>query len=105
MNEFEHWLELVVGAIGSIITAAMGVFMKQAHRIQRGEPSQWNTFWLNIPTIFVMGIGGHVASEYLREAYHTPALLGSFIAAWMGYLGPEAVQKLMERFIPTDKKD
>jgi len=104
MTEFEQWLDLVVGALGSILTAGMGVMMRQAHRIQQGEPSEWNKLWLHIPTIFVMGLGGHIASVYLHDTYHTPTLLGSFIAAWLGYLGPEAVQKLVEAWLERNKK-
>jgi len=104
MNEFEHWADLVVGALGSVIAAMMGVLMKQAHLVQRGVPADWKMFAWNIPTIFVMGLGGHVANQYLYENYHTPALLGSFIAAWMGYLGPELVQRLAERWA-LGKKD
>ena len=77
--------------------------MKQAHKAQHGESVNWGLFWLYIPTIFVMGLGGHAIGTWLTSKYGMPDLFGSFLSAWLGFLGPEWVQRRVEDYIDKSK--
>ena len=104
MNELHHWFELMLGAIGSFIAAMMGVAMRHAHAVQRGEPFSWNRLFLDGPTIFVMGLAGGAVGQYLHTVYSMPEMFGGLISACLGYLGPSAVDRLLV-FLEKKKDD
>lgn len=89
---FHHWLEILGAALGSIIAAIGGVAMRYTHAAQRGESVDWSRVWLDAPTIFVMGIAGYAAHVY----FGVPEAVGYVAASLLGYLGPSAVQMLIE---------
>jgi uncharacterized membrane protein YeaQ/YmgE (transglycosylase-associated protein family) len=91
-----HWFELMLGIIGSFIAAVIGVAMRHAHKVQRGEPAPtWSRVWLDAPTVFVMGITGGAAGQWLHSSYGMPELFGGVIAASLGYLGPTVVDRAL----------
>jgi hypothetical protein len=96
MEHFQHWAELILGAIGSFIAAIAGVAMRHAHKAQRGEPFSWSRIWLDGPTVFVMGLCGGAVGEFLHTVYSMPELFGGVIAASLGYLGPSIVDRALE---------
>ena len=99
-----HWFDLIAAAIGSFIAALIGVAMRHAHKVQRGEPAPpWSRIWLDGPTVFVMGISGATAGEWLHSSYGMPELFGGVIAASLGYLGPSAVDQALA-WLETRKK-
>ena len=99
-----HWFGLIAAAVGSFIAAAIGVAMRHAHKVQRGEPGPgWSRIWLDAPTVFVMGIAGSGAGEWLHASYGMPELFGGVIAASLGYLGPSVVDRVLE-WLETRKK-
>lgn len=101
MDHLQHWIELVLGVIGSFVAAVAGVAMRHAHKIQRGEPFSWSRIWLDGPTVFVMGLAGGAFGQYLHQSYSMPELFGGVIAASLGYLGPSIVDRALEAI---DKK-
>jgi hypothetical protein len=90
------WWELMVAAVGSFIAAIAGVAMRHAHKVQRGEKFVWSRIWLDGPTVFVMGLTGSATGQWLHASYSMPELFGGVIAASLGYLGPSAVDRLLE---------
>lgn len=96
MNALEHWFELIAAAVGSFITAGLGVAMRHAHKVQRGEQFSWHRVMLDGPTVLVMGLAGSVAGDYLHQSYSMPELIGGVIAASLGYLGPSVVDRALD---------
>lgn len=92
MDGVNQWLQILASAFGSIIAAVAGVLMRYTHKAQRGEPVDWSRVWLDGPTIFVMGLAGYAAHEY----FHLPEAVGYVAASLLGYLGPSAVQLLID---------
>jgi hypothetical protein len=86
----------MIAAVGSFIAAIAGVAMRHAHKAQRGEKFIWSRIWLDAPTVFVMGLTGSAAGQWLHGAYGMPELFGGVIAASLGYLGPSAVDRALE---------
>ena len=96
MDAFTHWIDLILAAVGSFIAAIMGVAMRHAHKVQRGEPApSWGRIALDGPTVFVMGIAGATAGQYLHTHYAMPELFGGVIAASLGYIGPTIVDRVL----------
>jgi uncharacterized membrane protein YjjP (DUF1212 family) len=96
MDGFNHWLDLITAAVGSFITAAVGVAMRHAHKVQRGEPFSWARIALDGPTVLFMGLLGGALGQYLTVSYAMPELFGSVIAASGGYLGPSIVDRILD---------
>ena len=96
MDGFNHWLDLIAAAIGSFITASIGVAMRHAHKVQRGEPFSWARIALDGPTVLFMGLVGGAGGEYLHSSYAMPELFGNVIAASGGYLGPSVVDRVLD---------
>lgn len=96
MDALEHWFELLVAAVGSFIAAGVGVAMRHAHKVQRGEPFTWSRVMLDGPTVFFMGMIGGSFGQYLHETYAMPELFGSVLAASGGYLGPSIVDRVLD---------
>ncbi len=96
MNALEHWFELIMAAVGSFITAAVGVAMRHAHKVQRGEPFSWSRIALDGPTVLFMGLVGGAIGQWLHQSYAMPELFGSVIAASGGYLGPSVVDRILD---------
>lgn len=95
MEPVTNWFALIASAFGSFVAAVMGVAMRHAHRIQRGEPAPpWSRIFLDAPTVFVMGITGAAAGEWLTHNYAMPEMFGGVIAAALGYLGPSVVDRI-----------
>jgi hypothetical protein len=96
MEPVTHWLDLLAAAFGSFLAAVMGVAMRHAHKVQRGEPFVWSRVLLDGPTVFVMGIAGGTAGEYLHTSYAMPEMIGWVLASSLGYLGPSVVDRALE---------
>lgn len=96
MEQLWHWIELVLGIVGSFIAAIAGVAMRHAHKVQRGETFSWSRIWLDGPTVFVMGLIGGAFGQWLHDAYSMPELFGGVIAASLGYLGPSIVDRVLD---------
>ena len=100
MEGFSHWLDVMAAAIGSFIAAVLGVVMRYTHAIQRGEAVNWKRIWLDGPTIFVMGLAGYAAHVY----YGVPEVVGYVGSSLLGYLGPSAINRLVEFIEQRAKK-
>ena len=100
MDGFNQWLEIVLSAVGSIIAAFFGVLMRYTHQIQRGVTVEWGRAWIEGPTIFVMGMAGFAAQEY----FHFPVSVSYVLASLLGYLGPRAVNMLIDYIERQAKK-
>ena len=96
VDALSHWIDLIVAAVGSFIAAIMGVAMRHAHKVQRGEPLVWSRVWLDAPTVFVMGIAGAGVGQYLHTHYAMPDLFGGIVSASLGYLGPSVIDRLLD---------
>lgn len=92
MSGFYHFLEIVGAAVGAIIVAFAGVLMRYFHIQQRGEKVEWSRIWVEGPTVLVMGLAGFAVHEY----FGIPEVVGYIAAAFLGYLGPSAVNLIVD---------
>ena len=98
MDALQHWLDLIVSAVGAFVAAVMGVAMRHAHKAQRGEPINWQRVKWDAPTVFVMGLAGATLGQYLQAKFGVPELAQGVIASSLGYLGPSAVDRALSYF-------
>lgn len=93
-DSFTHWFEIITSVVGAFIAAVAGVAMRYTHGVQRGEPFAWSRVWLDGPTVFVMGMAGGGAGQWLHASYGMPELFGYVMASALGYIGPSAIDRV-----------
>ena len=92
-----QWWQLITAAFGSFFAAVVGVAMRHAHKVQRGEPApSWSRIWLDAPTLFFAVIAGTAVGQWLHGAYGMPELFGNVVTVIIAYLGPSVVDRALE---------
>lgn len=92
LGAFQHWLDVMIAAIGTFIAAAVGLAMKYSHKVQRGETVDWNRIWFDAPMIIFSGWCGLAAHEY----FGVPETIGYIVSALMTYLGEKSITMLLD---------
>lgn len=94
MNSIDHFVEILMGLLGSFITAAIGVMMRHGHQAAQGIPWSWNRIFLDAPTVLLMGITGGALGQYLEGHYGFPEVISWALAGNFGYIGPQLVDRV-----------
>lgn len=96
MEPVYSWWALMVSAIGSFIGAFGGVLLRRQHKAQQGDAQAWSRLWVDAPTVFVMGLAGAGVGQWLTSSYGMPELFGHILSAILGYLGPAAIDRIVD---------
>lgn len=91
-DALQHWLDVMIAAVGTFIAAGVGLMMKYAHKVQRGEPVDWSRLWLDTPMIIFSGWCGLAAHDY----FGVPDAVAYITAGLVTYLGEKSITILID---------
>jgi len=88
-------VSLLLSLIGPVVSAAVGVVMRHAHRAATGKPFSLRRLSFELPSVLGLGIMGGALGDWLGAA----ETVRWGLAATLGYLGPQVVEVVFYRWI------
>jgi hypothetical protein len=92
LDAMSHWLDVMLAAVGTFIAAGVGLAMKYAHKVQRGEKVDLSRLWLDGPMIIFSGWCGLAVHDY----FGVPDAVAYITAGLVTYLGEKSITIIVD---------
>jgi hypothetical protein len=88
-------VSIFLSLAGPVMSAAIGVLMRHAHRATTGKPFSIRRLSFELPSVLGLGIMGGALGDWVDAA----ETVRWGLAAALGYLGPQVVEVVFYRWI------